>query len=63
MKRIDLHHDESDGDREHRSTSDTKNWLNWNCDIDNPNESEDNSDADVESDIQLDNGIKNLETP
>ena len=43
--------------------SDTRNWLNWNGDLDNPNDIEDNCAADDESVIEQDNGIGNLECP
>jgi len=40
-----------------------KNWLNWNGALDNANESEHNWEADNESDMELDNGRENAETP
>jgi len=42
---------------------DTENWLNWNGDLDNPNDSEDDWEADIEFEIELDNGIEDPETP
>jgi len=43
--------------------SDTENWLNWNCDLDNPNDSKDDCAADNELDIQQNNVIRDLECP
>jgi len=42
---------------------DTKNWLNWNGDLDNPNDSKDNCVADVEADLDQDTAIEELECP
>jgi len=42
---------------------DTDNLLHWNRNLDNPNNSEDNCAADIESDIEQDNGIYNAECP
>jgi len=39
----------------------TKNWLNGNDDLDNPNDSEDDCGADVQSDIEQDNGMEDPE--
>jgi len=41
----------------------THNLLHWNADIDTPNESEDDWEAHNESDIELDNRIKDHECP
>jgi len=54
---------ESDEDSTTESISDTEDWLNWNGDLDNLNDSEDDCMADVESDIEPYNSIKNLECP
>jgi len=56
IKRIDRHSAESDEDSSPDSISDTENWLNWNRDLDNPNDSEDDWEADNESDTEHDNG-------
>jgi len=56
IKQIDRHPAQSDEDSSAESISDTENWLNWNGDLDNPNNSEDNGEADNESDKELDNG-------
>jgi len=42
--------------------SDTKNWLNWNGDLDNANNSEDDWEADNESEMEMDNGREDSET-
>jgi len=49
---INRHPVESDEDSAPESISDTDDWLNWNGDLDNPNDSEDDCAADAESDIQ-----------
>jgi hypothetical protein len=62
IKSIDHHHAESVEDSSPDSISDTKNWLNWNGDLDNPNNSDDVWEADNESDTDLDNGSEDSET-
>jgi hypothetical protein len=42
---------------------DTENWLNWNGDLDNPNDSQDDCELDNESDLELDQGSEDSETP
>jgi len=61
-KRIDRHAAESGQDSLPESNSDTENWLHWNGDLDNPNVSEDDWEADNESDTELDNGSEVAET-
>jgi len=63
IRRIDRHPVESDDDSAPKSISDSDIWLNWNCDLDNPNESEDDSEADNEFDVEQDNCVKDLECP
>jgi len=63
IKRIDGHPAETDDDSSPESISDTEHWLDWNGDFDNPNNSEDNWEADDESDMGLHNGIEDSETP
>jgi hypothetical protein len=41
IKRIDRHPADSNEDSSPESISDTENWLNWNGDLDNLNDSED----------------------
>jgi len=63
IKRIDRYSAESDEDSAPKSIPDTKNWLNWNGDLDNPNDSEDDWQADNDSDMELGNGSEESETP
>jgi hypothetical protein len=44
------------------SISDTENRINWNGDVDNPDDSEDNWEADNESEMELDNGSNYSDT-
>ena len=60
---INCHPVKSHEDSTPESIWDTEDWLNWNGDLDNPNDSEDNCTADVESDIEQDNIIEDLECP
>jgi len=62
IKRIDHHSAKSDEDSLPESIADTENWLNWNGYLDNPNDSEDNWEADNESDMELDNCREDSET-
>jgi hypothetical protein len=52
-----------DDDSTPNSISNTKNWLNWNGDLDHPIVSQDNWEADDESDIEQENIIEDPETP
>jgi len=61
IKRIDRHPAETDVDNTPESVSDTENWLDWNGDLDNPNDSEDNWEADNESKMELNNGVRDSE--
>ena len=63
FNKIDCRLVASDEDSPPESISDTQNWQNWDGDLDNLNDSEDDSKADVESDIELYNGIKDSESP
>jgi len=63
IQRIDHHPAQSDEDSSPESISATENWLNWNGDFDNPNDSKDDWQADNESDTDLDNGSEDSETP
>jgi len=60
-----INHDpvESDDDSAPERISDTDAWLNWNGDLDNPNDSEDDCAADNESDIGPNNGTEDPECP
>ena len=57
------HPAQSEADRAPESVSDTEDWLNWNGDLDNSNDSEDDCAADVESDMDQDNSIEDPESP
>ena len=63
IRRIDCHPAESDDDMAPESVSDTENWLNCNSDLDNPNESEGDCDADNESGVELENCFEDPECP
>jgi len=63
IKRIDRHPAESDEGSAPETISNTENWLNWNGDLDNTNDSEENCEADDESNIEPDNDIKASESP
>jgi len=59
IKWIDRQPAESDEDSSPECISDTANWLNWNGNLDHPNDREDNWEADNKSDMELDNGCDN----
>jgi len=61
IRSMNRHPVESDDDSAPESISDTDDWLNWNGDLDNPNDSEDDCTADNESDIGPNNGIEDPE--
>jgi hypothetical protein len=63
IRRINPHPVESDEDSARESISDTEDWLNWNGDWDNPNDSEEDCAADDDSDIEHNNCIKDPECP
>ena len=63
IRRINRHPVESDQDSAPASISDTDDWLNWNGDLDNPNDREDDCGVDIESDIGQDNSMENLDFP
>jgi len=63
IRRINRHPVESDKDSAPESISDTEGWLNWNGDLDNPNDSEDDCAADDDSDIEHNNCIEDPECP
>jgi len=60
-----IYHHPAPGDEEsaYERISDTKIWLNWKWDLDNPDESEDNSEADEALDVELETGIHNPACP
>jgi len=61
IRRINRHPVESDEDSAPESISDTEDWLNWNGDLDNPNDSEEDCAVADESDIEHNNGIEDPE--
>jgi len=63
IRRIDHHPVESDEDSALERISHTEDWLHWNGDWDEPNDSEDDCVVDIESNIEQDNGIENPECP
>jgi len=63
IRRINLHPVDIDEDSTPESFSDTEDWLNWNANLDNPNDTQDDCSADFESDIEHGNGIKDPECP
>jgi len=63
IRRINRHLVETNEDSPPECISDNEVWLNWNGDLDNPNNCEDDCAADIESDINQDNSIEDLECP
>jgi hypothetical protein len=63
MKQIDHHPAKSDEDSAVGSISDTENWLDWNGNLKHPTTSQDDSEADNGSEIELDNAVTIIETP
>jgi len=61
--RINRHPVESDEDSAAESISDTEDLLHWIGDLDNPNNSNDDCAADIESDIEQDQSIEDPECP
>jgi hypothetical protein len=63
IRRINRHPVECDEDSAPESISDTEDWLNWNDDLHNPNDSEEDCAADDDSDIEHNNCIEDPECP
>jgi len=61
ITRFDCHPAETEEDCAPESISDTKNWHDWNGDLDNPNDRDDDWEADNESDIELNNCNEDLQ--
>jgi len=61
--RINRHPVESDEDSAPERILDTENWLTWNGDLDNSNDSEDDYSADTESDVVQNICIQDPECP
>jgi len=62
FRRINRHPVKSDEDSAPSSISDTEDWLIWTGDLDNPNDSENDCAADVESNMDRDNSIEDAES-
>ena len=58
IRRINLHPVESDEDSTPETTSDNENWINWDGELDIPNDNEDDCTANFESDIEPGNSIE-----
>jgi len=63
IRRINRHPVESDEDSAPESISDTEDWLIWNGDLDNSNDSEEDCAVAEESNIEHNNGIEDPECP
>jgi len=63
IETFDCHPVVNNEDSSPERISDTENWLNRNGDLDNPNHSQEDSEADIESDMELDNGKEDPESP
>ena len=61
--RINHHPVQSNEDSAPKSVPDTDDWLNWNGDLDNPNDREEDCAAEDESDIEHNNGIDDPQCP
>jgi len=63
IKRIERQSAGTDDDSQPESILDTENELGWNGDLDNPTDTEDNWEADNESETELDNGVEHSKPP
>jgi hypothetical protein len=63
IPRINRHPVESEEDSAPDSISDTWDWLNWNGDFDNPNDTEEDSAADDDTDIEHHKCVQDPECP
>jgi hypothetical protein len=63
IRRMNCHPVESDKDFIPESISPTENWLNWNGNLENPNDSEVDCVADFESNIEHYSGIEDPACP
>jgi hypothetical protein len=63
IRRIIHHQVKSDEDCIPEGISDNEHWLYWNEDLDNRNDSEDDSVVEVESDMEQHNSMEDLEGP
>jgi hypothetical protein len=63
IRRINCHLARNDEDSDPENILNTENWLDWNGDQENPTDSEDNWEADNESEIELDHSMEHSKTP
>jgi len=63
IRKINRHPVENDEVSAPEDILDTDDWLSCNGDLDNPNDSEDDCGADIESDIEQDNSIEDPDSP
>jgi len=63
IRRINRHPVESDEDSAPESILDTNDWLNWNGNLDTPNDSKEDCAADDESDLEPNTGIEDPDCP
>jgi hypothetical protein len=63
IRRVNRHPVESEKDSAPESISATEDWLRWNGDLDNPNNSEEDCAADDDSHMEHNNYIKDPECP
>jgi hypothetical protein len=63
IRKINLHPVGNDEDTAPESNFDTEHWLNWNGNLDNPNDSEDDCAVDVQSEMEQDSSMKDSESP
>jgi hypothetical protein len=63
IRRINPHPVETDKDSALESISDTEDWLHWNGDLDDRNDSEEDCAADDDSDIEHNNCIEDPQCP
>jgi len=63
IRRINCHPVKSDEDNAPETISDTEDLLNWDGDLDNPNDSKDNCAVEIESDMEQENSIQDPECP
>jgi hypothetical protein len=59
--RIDHHPAERDEESSPETIADTENLINWNGELNYPNDSEDDWEADNQSDMELQNGSEDSE--
>jgi len=63
IRRLNYHPVQSDEECLPQSILDSEDWLYWNSNLDDPNDSKDDCTPDDESNIEQRNGIEDLECP